>query len=609
MKLFEIFGIILIVLITLSCSKEKKRSPEVTVDELKKHISYLSSDGLKGRRTGSEGDSLAAIYIRSELAKSGLHPIYNKGFQQFRVTDKIIFGPANKLVINGTLLKATTDFAQLVINGTLLKVTTDFAPFAFSQNNSFSGEVVFAGYGFDIKEDSLKWSDYAGVDVKGKVVMILRADPDIEKNRSPFIKYSRDRDKVLEAKDRGAIAVLLVSVKLFDPEVKFAPLAKGEQSVGIPAFRITRKIANLLLKSENKVVEELEKNLNEHRKPLSFNTGVTVSGQSDVLETTIPTRNVVMILPGSDKVLKNEYVVIGAHYDHLGVGRTGSSRVQDTVNVHHGADDNASGVALAIELAQKFAASPNSHKRSIVVVAFSGEELGLLGSKRFVENPAIELNKVNAMVNLDMVGRLTDSTKVQIGGVGTADSFRQMVSISSDTTVLKLSLTEEGYGPSDHSSFYGKNIPVLFVTTGAHSDYHTPADTWDKINYPGMVKISDMAYRIIADLANNDSKLAFKEAGPKVETGRGTRKNGVTLGIMPDFAGNVKNGLRADLITPGKPAALGGMKKGDIITSINGKPVNNIQDYMFRMNQLKHGETISVEVLRNNQKVVLIIQL
>jgi len=594
MNFFGKIGFAIVVFITISFSKEKKGSSGITVNELKKHVSYLASDALKGRLTGSEGDSLAAVYIRTSLSESGLIPLYDKGFQRFRVTDKIINGPSNNLIINGNKLK----------------VDTDFAPFAFSQNNSFSGEVVFAGYGFDINEDSLKWNDYAGNDVKGKVVMVLRADPEIEKVMSPFIKYSRDRDKALEAKDMGASAVLLVSGKVFDPEDKFEPMAKGDQSVGIPAFRISRKIANQLLESKKYLIEDLEKTLNENLRPSGFSTGLVISGQSDVIQTTVPTRNVVMEIEGTDKLLKNEFVVLGAHFDHLGLGGKGSgSRVPDSVAVHHGADDNASGVAIILELAQKLAASPESHKRSILVVAFSGEEEGLLGSKQFVDNPGIDLKKVNAMFNIDMVGRLTDSTKLQLGGVGTADQFVQMVHSTIDTTVTKLSLSQEGYGPSDHASFYGKNIPVLFVTSGAHLDYHTPADTWDKINYKGMVMISDLVYPIICDLANMDTRLNFKEAGPKVETGRGTRRKGITLGIMPDFAGNVKNGLRADLVTPGKPAALGGMKKGDIITSINGKPVNNIQDYMFRLNQLRRGETISVEVLRDSRKVVLIIQL
>jgi len=594
MNYFCRIGLVAIVLVTIAFSKEKKRSSDITVDKLKKHISYLASDELKGRLTGSEGDSLSAEYIRMELINSGLTPLYDNGFQRFRVTDKIINGLNNSLTVNGNALKPSTDFT----------------PFAFSQNCSFGSTVVFAGYGFEINEDSLKWNDYANSDVKGKIVMVLRADPEIEKTTSPFIKYSRDRDKVLQAKDKGASAVLLVSGKTFDPEDKFEPLTKGEQSVGIPAFRITRKIANLILEPSKLTIEELEKKLNIAHKPASFKTEVTISGQSDIIQTTVPTRNVIMVIPGSDKLLKDEYVVIGAHFDHLGMGGPGSgSRVPDTLGVHHGADDNASGVAIVLELAQKFASAPKNNKRSILVIAFSGEELGLLGSKRFVDSSKFELNKINAMINLDMVGRLNENSLIQIGGIGTAEPLKKMIYASCDTSILKLSLSDEGYGPSDHASFYGKDIPVLFVTSGAHLDYHTPTDTWDKINYPGMVKIANMSFKIISQLVNSDTKLVFKEAGPKIVPGRGIRKKGITLGIMPDFAGNVKNGLRADLVTPGKPAALGGMKKGDIITFINGKPVNNIQDYMFRLNQLKHGETISVEVLRDNQKVVLVIQL
>ena len=310
-------------------------------------------------------------------------------------------------------------------------------------------------------------------------------------------------------------------------------------------------------------------------------------------------RNVEMLLPGEDPKLKDEYIILGAHFDHLGMGGPGSgSRALDTIGIHHGADDNASGVAMMMELAEKFAKTKGSHKRSIICLAFSGEEEGLLGSKYFVSDPGIDLSKVNVMINMDMVGRLNETNNLQIGGVGTAAGLKDIVYAHTDTSIIKLTLSEEGYGPSDHSSFYGKNIPVLFYFTGAHMDYHTPKDTWEKINYKGMVEISDLVFNVAEDLASENARLIFKEAGPKAEAVKYKRGKGVTLGIMPDFAGVVKNGLRADFITPGKPAALGGMQKGDIITFIDGKPVNNIQDYMFRMGQLKHGQTISVEVLR-----------
>jgi hypothetical protein len=242
-------------------------------------------------------------------------------------------------------------------------------------------------------------------------------------------------------------------------------------------------------------------------------------------------------------------------------------------------------------------------------VAFTGEEMGLLGSKYFVENMGISPSAVNLMVNLDMVGRMKEGNGVQVGGVGTATGLRDTVLSFNDTTQLSLSFTDEGYGPSDHSSFYGKNIPVLFITTGPHLDYHTPFDTYDKLNYAGMVRIGNLMYEIVTAAANNTARLAFREAGPMGPAQGARRYRGVTLGIMPDFAGNIKNGLRADIVTPGRPAALGGMIKGDIIVAIDNKPVNDIQEYMFRLSQLKPGQTITVDVIRNDKHELLLIQL
>jgi aminopeptidase YwaD len=581
---------LLVTLFLVSCSGNRN----VTTKELQEHIKYLASDSLKGRMTGSEGDSLTAVYIKNELASFGFTPLTGDGLQRFEITKRVIPGKENSLSFNG-------------INYTPDK---DFMPLAFSSNSGLESEVVFAGYGFNINGDSLKWNDYYGLDVKGKWVMMLRADPETEKSRSPFIPYSGDRDKALLAKDMGASGVLMVSGPVFDPQDNFEPLNNEGFSVDIPVLRIKKEVADIILSKSKNTIENLEKKLNKTRKPFGFSTRVSINAKAEIVRENANTQNVVMVLPGEDEQLKNEYIIIGAHFDHLGMGGAGSSsRAVDTVAVHHGADDNASGVAMMLELAEKFAGIKGSHKRSIICIGLTGEEEGLLGSKYFTNDPGIDLSKVNAMINLDMVGRLTDTTNLQIFGVGTASGLKDLIYLKSDTTVIKLTLLDEGYGPSDHSSFYLKNIPVLFYSTGAHLDYHTPSDTYDKINYNGMVKISDLIFSVTEELASSGTRLQFKESGPKVEAVRYGRGKGVTLGIMPDFAGVIKNGLRADFITPGKPAALGGMKKGDIITAINGKPVNNIQDYMFRMKQLKRGQTISVEVLRNDKKEVLLIQL
>jgi hypothetical protein len=576
----------------VSCSNTGSRN--VTTNELRNHIKYLSSDSLKGRLTGTSGDSLAAEYIKKELTSYGLLPLSGDGLQRFKVTDKVMPGKDNFLSFNG----------QTYSPG------NDFEPTAFSENKSLKSEVVFAGYGFNINNDSLKWNDYDRTDVKSKWVIIMRGDPEPDNSKSKFAPFSGDRDKSLLAKDMGAGGVLLVSGENLDKEDRFEPLAKGEYSVGIPVFRIKRGVADAILAKSKTKLNDLEKRLNSGRKPHSFLTATIIDAKSEIIQNMANTRNVIMEIPGEDAMLKNEYLIFGAHFDHLGMGGPGSSsRKPDTIGVHHGADDNASGVAMLIELAGKFAGTKNTHKRTLVFVSFSGEEEGLWGSKYFADHPGIDLSKVDVMINMDMVGRLKDTKDLQIGGVGTAENMQKKAEALCDTSLLKLAFTEEGSGPSDHSSFYAKDIPVLFFTTGAHTDYHTPSDTWEKINYKGMVTISDIIFKLASELASDTSKLHFKEAGPKTEVIRGYMRRGVTFGIMPDFAGVVKNGLRADLVTPGKPAANAGMKKGDIITSIDGKQVNNIQDYMFRLNQLKKGQVVSVEILRNNKKEVLIVQL
>jgi len=582
-----------LILITLFIFSSNGNS-QVTVKELQEHIKYLSSDSLKGRLTGTPGDSLSAEYIKGKLLSYGLIPLSGDGLQRYKVTKRVVAGKSNSLSVNGVAY-------------TLDK---DFMPLAFSSNTGIESEVVFAGYGFNINSDSIKWNDYADLDVKGKWVMVLRGDPEPENNKSPFIDFSSDRDKALVAKDMGAAGVLMVSGPVFDPQDAFEALNLEGYSVDIPVLRIKKEVADKILLKSNNTIAALEKKLNDSRKPFSFSEKASVNGKAEIVRELANTRNVVMLLPGEDPQLKDEYIILGAHFDHLGMGGPGSgSRALDTIGIHHGADDNASGVAMMLELAEKFAKTKGSHKRSILCLSFSGEEEGLLGSKHFVDDPGINLSKVNAMINMDMVGRLNETNNLEIGGVGTATGLKGLVYANSDTSVIKLTLSEEGYGPSDHSSFYGRNIPVLFYFTGAHMDYHTPTDTWEKINFKGMVEISDLVFNVAKELALETPMLKFKEAGPKTEANRYPRRKGVTLGIMPDFAGVIKNGLRADFVTPGRPAALGGMQKGDIITFINGLPVNNIQDYMFRMGQLKHGQTISVEVLRNDKKVVLVIQL
>ncbi len=593
-KLAAIF-ITAAMIFTGGCSKKKIDEPEITQKELHETIGYLASDSLKGRFPGTPEDARLSKYIAGQFEKAGLTLLFDKGLQSFEVTVDISAGPGNALEFEG-------------FTGIPGK---DIAPFTFSGKDTLTAEVIFLGYGFDIDTDSLKWNDYSGIDITGKWALILRGDPEPDKIDSPFARYSDDRDKVMTAKDHGAGGVLLVSGVNFDQKDGLTDLKHKKGTVGIPVLHIKRTVANKLLAPSGKTIESLEKLLDKDRKPVVFGTGRSVTGSSEIVEDKVITWNVVALLEGNDPELKNEYILIGAHKDHLGMGgpNTGS-RKPDTIAVHNGADDNASGTAAMLEIAEKMSWQKDSLRRSVIFVAFGAEEMGLLGSKYFVDNPPVALSKIKAMINIDMVGRLKKDHTLQIGGTGTSDRAEEILKSLPGQDSLKLVFSPEGYGPSDHASFYGKDIPVFFFSTGAHLDYHTPFDDTDKINFPGLKELSEYIFNLAWTMANMKEDLVFKEAGPKFATSRsGRRGKGVTLGIMPDFAGEVKNGLRADFVIKGRPAALGGMKDGDIIIAIDGKPVSNIYDYMFRLSKLKFGQTITVEVLRNGEKKVLLIQL
>jgi hypothetical protein len=583
---------IICVTIAMTACAGTGRKAAITPDELSIITGRLASDQFQGRGTGTAGDSLAALYIRDELKKAGARPFAGNGLQPFSVNVAVEPGTGNRLSVNGR------DYA----------IGTDFMPLALSDNSSLKAPVVFCGYGLLPSGDTLHRDDFSGADVAGKWALVLRGYPESDPAAAGYGRLSTDRIKVLNAREKGAAGVLLVSGEKWDPGDNLDRPSRSEARSGLPVLQVKRSVADSILSGSSVNLSDLEKRAADHDAGAGFATLTTVDAEADVNKREAVTSNVVMMLPGTSA--SDEYIIIGAHYDHLGMGGPGSSsRVPDTIAIHYGADDNASGVALMTELAERLAENSEPFSRSILFVAFAGEEMGLLGSKHFVDNMGIDPSAVNLMINLDMVGRMKEGNGLQIAGVGTAAGLRDTVLAYSDTSAVRLSFTSEGYGPSDHSSFYGKNIPVLSVTTGAHLDYHTPDDTPDKLNYEGMVKVGNLLFDVISSAANSSARLAFTEAGPREPTGPMSRRRGVTFGIMPDFAGNVSNGLRADFVTPGKPAALGGMQKGDIIVAIDSKPVSNIEDYMFRLGQLKAGQTVSVEVLRNGIREVLIIQL
>jgi hypothetical protein len=589
--------IVVLTFLILSFAGYSQRNPEITARELKTDVYFLASDSLKGRKPGTKEADIAADYIRKQFIASGLKLICDNGFQYFEIVTDVTAGSHNTLQFD--------DF-----HGIFEK---DFMPVAYSSNGTVSNTVVFTGYGFDIDQDSLKWNDYEGVDVKGKWVMLFRGDPELDNNESKFIPYTEIRGKILVAKDHGAAGVLIVTPVEVDKDDKLIGLHSENNDVtsGIPVINIKREAGDMLLKSSGYKLDSLEKILNKTRKPRTLVLPLVVTASAEIIQKKAKTENVIGMIEGTDPVLKNEYIVVGGHYDHLGFGGPGTgSRMPDTVAIHNGADDNASGTAMVIELAGKLAAEKNQLKRSIIFISFSGEEMGLLGSKYFVDHSPVDLKKIKAMFNFDMVGRFDkEKNSISISGTGTSLEADSIIRIYEKGLPFTVTHSPDGYGPSDHASFYASNIPVFFFTTGSHMDYHTPFDKANKLDYQKEKEIGDFSCNLIMNVDNMPKALTFHESGRKEGYSRGGRRLKVTLGIMPDFAGTEKKGLRVDGVTKDGPAYRGGMLKGDIITAINGLSVGNIYEYMSRLGKLKQGQTINVEVIRNGKNEILIIQL
>ncbi len=564
----------------------QKYNPQFDAEELKFYLGYLASEELQGRLPGTDGDKKAAEYIRSKFKEAGVSLLGDKGFQPFEITTGITAGKNNSFYIGDTLFS----------------LGTDYTPLSFSGNGSLQAEVIFAGYGFSIHSDTLNWDDYAGMDVEEKWVMLFRADPDLDNPASPYSQYNTDRYKVMNAMDHGAAGVLFINPIDFDASDQLE-LIKPQRGIGatkIPVVQVKRHIAEKLIINGDPDLKSVEESYKTYPQCQSFRTKQVVNCTVDLVPTKVTTMNVI----GMKKGKSDEIIVLGAHYDHLGKGGE-SSRAPGVNAVHYGADDNASGVGMLIEMAQRF--SRETPERTVVYIAFGAEEMGLLGSSYFVDHSLIDLKKVKAMINLDMVGRLNSDRSLLISGTGTATQTDSLIRIGMDSTAFSISKSPGGTGPSDHSSFYSAGIPVLFFTTGIHDQYHTPEDMPELINYNGMVDLGNNIYELLGYYLNSDQVITFQET-LEPQGDRMRRRMKVTLGIVPDFAENIQ-GMGVAGVRAGGPAYAGGILKGDIIKAIDGKEVTNIYDYMNRMGSYSTGQQITVEVLRGDQKIVLLIQL
>jgi aminopeptidase YwaD len=563
---------------------------EPSADKLQRHVTYLASDELDGRRTGTPGANEAAKYIAREFERLGLR----RYLQTFPYIGSVELGKNNVLSVAGA---------------ERLRVGEHWMPLGISPNQKLDlTEVVSAGYGITANE--LNHNDYKGTYSKNQVAIIQKGTPDGDNPHGRFTTAGQLRFKIAAAQSAGVGALLIISS---EDDLKNDALARLSYDnaglAGIPVAVISKQAAEKLANAKQ------------------------VTLKTDVVRADVPAHNVVGVIDGSDPVLKNEAIVIGAHYDHLGRGGEGSLAPRSG-EIHHGADDNASGTAGVLELARIFSTQQPKLKRTLVFIAFSGEEEGLLGSNYYVNHPLVPLNKTVAMINMDMIGRMKDR-KLVIGGVGTAKEWRQLITqanMSQKTTItansgapaprgvpivvsangrpimttdpngaFALTMNEDGYGPSDHSSFYSKQIPVLFFWTGTHNDYHKPSDTFEKINYNDEARILSLVARIVRDVDSADPRLTFTTAKSDPPRGGGFR---VYLGTIPNYADS-NDGLLIDGVRDDSPAAKAGLKAGDKIVKIGNREVKNVYDYTYALGEMKAGQEYVIEVMRGSEKLTL----
>ena len=610
-----------------------------SIDRLQQVIAYLASDALEGRRTGTPGANDAAHYIAGEFNRFGLRPglqmarpARTRGETQARYLQPFPF-VASVALGNNNLFYLNPGKADDIAAFT---VGNDWMPLGFSSNANVKGaEMVFAGYGISSAE--LKYDDYTTANAKGRVAIAFSGTPDGDNPHGQFVRAGEIRFKVAAARAAGAQALLIIASEEKLKDDRLSRLAYDNTGeAGIPVVVISRQLAAKILGG---ALTELEKSADSRnstagsRPPL----GLKLDLATNVVRRESPSFNVIGILPGSDPKLKGETIVIGAHYDHLGRGGEGSgSLAARGGEIHHGADDNASGVAGVIELARLL--SSQKLKRTVVFIAFSGEEEGLIGSSYYVNHPIVPLANTIAMINMDMIGRLKDKSLI-VGGVGTAQEWRSMVEASnevqgmtvslnntSDPTGLRnnipvvtgsngrpvvsmnpgnkfsLTLNEDGYGPSDHSSFYAKQVPVLFFWTGTHNDYHKPSDTAEKINYEGEAGIVAFVDRIIRDLDRSEKRPTYAVAKSESQ-GRGGGFR-VYLGTIPNYA-EANDGLRLDGVRDDSPASKAGLKAGDRIVKMAGHEVKNVYDYTYALGEMKAGQEYEVEIVRGSERLTL----
>ncbi len=583
----------------------------ISESDLKAHVGYLASDELEGRETGKPGAHKAAEYIADQLKRAGIESF---GDEEDSYFDKFEFNSGAKIIAKENLFSSARREAKGVANAEWV-VEQDFRPLAFSANGEASGELVFGGYGLAMPQEGGGLTDpYSGLNVSNKVVLVLRYTPeDVEpKRKAELNRYAALYYKAKVAQQRGAKAVLFVAGPNSPNAGKLVPLSGDSSLGGMIAASINEKVAHELLKNSGSSLKDLQTALdkeNPHAPSGLEIPGVTVHIKTGIRRTRKTGKNVLgILLPGGGDP-HAEYILLGAHYDHLGYGREGSSRSgkDEFGQIHNGADDNASGCATLLELAadlvEQRRKNPDAFARGVIFGFWSGEEMGLLGSARYADNPHIPHQFVSAYLNFDMVGRMRDNRLI-LQGIGSSSGWKRLIEKANVVGGFDLKLQEDPYLPTDATSFYPKKVPVLAFFTGSHDDYHRPTDDADTLNYEGIERVTKFARTIVRDLV----KPGARPDWAKVDRSKKASVSGlrVYLGTVPDYAAEVE-GVKLSGVRGGAPADKAGMKGGDIVVEFAGIPVKNIDDYMVAFNAVKVDKPVDIVVLRDGKKVKLTI--
>lgn len=606
--------------IVADAAKPKRENPIETSDlsRVSDDVKRLASDDLAGRGTGDKGAQLAADLIEQRFKDLGLVPFGDGdgAAKQFRNKFSARVGAKidpPKLVVSRGKQKpnAVAEGASITADG--------------SESGDVKGDVVFVGHG--VTAPAVGWDDYAGAEIAGKVALILDGAPvpADDKRASALRDFKSSRYKLRTAREHKAAGVIIVAA---GDELPLAPAdARG---MGVPGVYIKLGVAKQMFpdikwddvaKSAAKAAVKPRKLAGvsvvaQHLLPRVDGAavkpqplaGVSVDMTTRIEPTMADAYNVVACLPAkSDSPTASEYVVIGAHYDHLGMGGTSSSRAPGTRAIHHGADDNASGTSLLLDVARRLSKLPEKPSRNIVFMAFGAEELGALGSRHWVEHPPVPVTSIVAMINADMVGRMRERTLV-VDGVSTAAAWNELLQKANEGLSLNLKLGAEGFGASDHASFTAARVPVAFLFTGVHDDYHLPSDTAEKIDVGGIDLAATLAARLAYAVAQRPERLVFVDppaADPHRGGGSGTGRGfKVSLGTIPDYAWQGK-GVKLTGARPDSPAIRAGLLAGDVIVKLGTHDVTNVHDYVFALGDIEPGRETTVEVERAGKRLAL----